>query len=141
MMRLYLDIDGTLIRRGVPAEGVSEFLAFATERFDCYWLSTHCRGDAKAVFLYLVGKLPEEAMSYIGKIKATSWDAIKTEAIDFSGPFFWLDDNLFDAERRALEEHGALDRHIRVDLVADPRRLLHLVDELRARESTAKTFT
>ncbi len=141
MMRLYLDIDGTLIRRGVPAEGVSEFLAFATERFDCYWLSTHCQGDAKAVFLYLVGKLPEEAVPYLGKIKATSWDTMKTEAIDFSLPFFWLDDNLFDAERRVLGEHGALDCHIRIDLVADPRQLLRLIDELRAREPAEETVT
>jgi len=131
MTKLYLDIDGTLIRRGAPAEGVAEFLAFATEHFDCYWLSTHCQGDAKAVFLYLVGKLPEEAVPSLGKIKATSWDTMKTEAIDFSEPFFWLDDNLFDAERQVLVEHGALDRHIRIDLVERPHQLHDLIGELR----------
>ncbi|MBP9751491.1 MAG: hypothetical protein KBD19_01345 [Candidatus Moranbacteria bacterium] len=134
MTKLYLDIDGTLIRRGVPAEGIAEFLVFATEHFDCYWLSTHCQGDAKAVFLYLVGKLPGEAIPHLRKIKATSWDTLKTEAIDFSGPFFWLDDHLFDAERQMLVEYGALDRHILIDLVADPRRLLRLIDELRTEE-------
>jgi hypothetical protein len=141
MTRLYLDIDGTLMQRGVPAEGVAPFLTFATEHFDCYWLSTHCQGNANAVFLYLVGKLPEEAVPYLGKIKATSWNTMKTEAIDFSGPFFWLDDHLFDAERRVLEGHGSLDRHIRVDLVVDPRQLLCLIDELRMRMSAEKTVT
>jgi hypothetical protein len=136
--KLYLDIDGTLMRRGVPAEGVAEFLAFATEHFDCYWLSTHCQGDAKVVFLYLVGKLPEEAAPYLGKIKATSWDTMKTEAIDFSLPFFWLDDHLFDAERLVLGEHDALDRHIKIDLVANPRQLLHLIGELQMKESAEK---
>lgn len=123
MTRLYLDIDGTLIRHSEPAEGVAEFLLFVTDHFDCYWLSTHCQGDAKAVFLYLVGKLPEAAVPALGKIKATSWDTMKTEAIDFSEPFYWLDDHLFDAEREALSRHGALDRHILVDLSANPGQL------------------
>lgn len=35
MTKLYLDIDGTLVGRGgVPAQGLTEFLRFATEAID-----------------------------------------------------------------------------------------------------------
>ncbi|MDP3957737.1 MAG: hypothetical protein Q8Q10_04525 [bacterium] len=55
MMKLYLDIDEVLLtRQGEPAEGLTEFLKFATENFDCYWLTTHCDGDVKDVFLYIL---------------------------------------------------------------------------------------
>lgn len=124
MTKLYLDIDGTLVGRGgVLAQGLTEFLRFATENFDCYWLSTHCHSDVKPVFLYLVGRIPEEALPYIGQIKPTTWNEWKTEAIDFSQPFFWLDDNLFETERRMLAEHNALGNFIHIDLVSDPDQL------------------
>lgn len=130
MKKLYLDIDGTLLTRGVPAEGLTEFLRFATEKFDCYWLSTHCYGDAKPVFLYLVARVPEEALPYIEKFKPTRWESWKTEAIDFSGPFLWLDDNLFEMERKALIEHNALENFIPIDLVSDPRQLSEVMKKL-----------
>jgi len=154
-----------------------EFLFFVTEHFDCYWLTTHCDGDARTAFLYLVGKVPAEAIPYIEKInginpgaslpkadklrtlkqvelvsfprqaagyllcvtvarseskvrtfasltrsviKPTSWKTLKTDGIDFENPLYWLDDNLFESERRVLEEYGVLDRFIRVDLHSNP---------------------
>lgn len=133
MKNLYLDIDGVLLGHGsVPANGLVEFLKFATENFDCYWLTTHCNGDVKPVFLYLVGKVPEEALAYIQKIKPTSWGPLnKTEGIDFSKPFYWLDDDLFEPERRVLEEKSCLENFILIELKSNPNQLLEAREYLR----------
>ena len=131
MRNLYLDIDGTLVMRGgVPAPGLVAFLSFVTENFDCYWLTTHCQGDANTVFLYLVGRVPPEALPYIKHIKPTTWESGKTEAIDFTKPFFWLDDNLFETERKVLAEHNALESFIHIDLISNPNQLLEVAEEL-----------
>jgi hypothetical protein len=131
MKKLYLDIDGTLIRRGgVPAQGLTEFLCFATENFDCYWLTTHCYGDAAPVARYLASRIPSEALVYIESFKPTQWELWKTEAIDFSGPFVWIDDNLFEMERRALVEHTALENFIHINLLSNPAQLLDVMKRL-----------
>ena len=46
-MDLYLDIDGTLItKQGCKeADHLFEFLSFAIDKCDCYWLTSHCKGD------------------------------------------------------------------------------------------------
>lgn len=131
MKKLYLDIDGVLVSEGRATEGMVEFLKFATENFDCYWLTTHCHGDAKPVFLYLVSRVPAEALPYIERIKPTTWGGWKTEAIDFSSPFYWIDDNLFEPEKRALITHDALASFIPIDLVKNPRQLLAIKEQLK----------
>lgn len=130
MTKLYLDIDGVLVHGGQATEGIVEFLRFVTENFDCYWLTTHCHGDTKPVFLYLVSKVSEEALPYIEQIKPTIWGGWKTEAIDFGAPFYWLDDNLFEPERQALIEHDALNCFISIDLIANPNQLLEVIKNL-----------
>ena len=135
MKKLYLDIDGVLIRKdGTPAEGLVEFLAFATEHFDCYWLTTHCDGDTKDAFLYLVGKVQAEALPFIEKIKPTRFGVRKTDAIDFTSDFYWLDDTVFESEQAILREKGYLDRFILVDLLSHPQQLSLALKFLRALE-------
>ena len=130
MKNLYIDIDGVLLDKGSAAEGLVEFLRFATENFDCYWLTTHCDGDVTPVFLYLVGKVPTEALPYIEKIKPTKWGSLsKTDGIDFTKPFYWLDDNLFATEKQVLEERDCLTSYIHFDLKANPHQL-HEVQQL-----------
>ena len=132
MKNLYLDIDGVLLDKGSASEGLVEFLRFATENFDCHWLTTHCDGDVTPVFLYLVGKVPTEALPYIEQIKPTKWGSLsKTDGIDFTKPFYWLDDNLFETEKRVLEERNLLDSFIRVNLNTNPRQLLEIIDYLK----------
>lgn len=130
MTKLYLDVDGVLVSGGQAAEGLVEFLRFATENFDCYWLTTHCHGDAKPVFLYLVSRVPGEALPYIEQFKPTIWGGWKTEAIDFSSPFYWLDDNLFEPERQTLIKHAALASFIAIDLMKNPQQLAELTRSL-----------
>ena len=130
MTKLYLDIDGVLLtKQGVPASHVVEFFEFATSNFECYWLTTHCDGDATTAFLYLVGKLPSEAVPFLEKVRPTKWKLRKPEGIDFSSDFFWLDDCAFDADKKMLEEHGASDRLIAIDLGKNPDQLLDLVNQ------------
>jgi len=132
MQRLYLDIDGVLLtKQGVPALHIVEFLEFATSHFDCYWLTTHCDGDATTAFLYLVGKFPPEAVPYLEKIKPTKWKLWKPEGIDFSSDFFWLDDYAFDGDRKVLAEHRALEKLKIVDLASNPNQLKDLINTLK----------
>lgn len=132
MKHLYLDIDGVLLtKQGAPAPHLTEFLKFATEHFECYWLTTHCDGDADKPFLYLVGKIPSEAAPYLEKIKPTKWKLWKPEGIDYSQDFIWLDDYAFDGDKKVLEEHQALEKLRIVDLASNPNQLLDLVNEWR----------
>jgi hypothetical protein len=133
-MRLYLDIDGVLLgKRGSVPEDLADFLKFATTSFECYWLTTHCKGDARTALRYLAGYFPEEIMASLGSILPTNWDAMKTEGIDFKEPFVWLDDQPFESEKRILEEQDCSDRLWIVDL-NNPRELLRIRIQLAALE-------
>lgn len=129
--KLYLDIDEVLLtRKGEQALGLVEFLKFATENFDCYWLTTHCDGDTKDVFLYLIGKVSAEAIPFIEKIKPTKFGVFKTEAIDFENDFFWLDDTLFEGEKAMLVKCDVLESFIRIDLASNPNQLSEVMKKL-----------
>ena len=52
-------------------------------------------------------------------IKPTIWGALKTDAIDFSSEFIWLDDYIMNAELAVLavlKENGCADSVYRIDL-------------------------
>lgn len=118
MLHLYLDIDGVLVttRNTKAAEQVDSFVDFITTNFDCYWLTTHCRGDAAPAIQYLSQYLQEETINKLRQVKASNWSALKTEGIDFSKPFIWLDDQPMQAELKVLEAHHCEDAFVLVDL-------------------------
>ncbi len=131
MKNLYLDIDGVILKKdGTPAENLTSFLEYATKNFECYWLTTHCDGDATKPFLYLVGRIPQEAVPFLEKIQPTKWKLWKTEGIDFSKDFLWLDDTQFEGEKNALIEKGALDKFILIDLKTNPNQLLDITKSI-----------
>lgn len=66
-------------------------------------------------------------MMLLKKIKPTSFLLDKTEAIDFSKRFFWLDNELFVSEANTLKRHGDYDCWIEVDLMKNPNQLLDLM--------------
>jgi len=133
MKKLYLDIDGVLMTKkgNKPAKHLLDFLKFATSNFDCYWLTTHCQGDAESTVNYLKLRMPEEVFPYLDKIKATNWNTLKTEAIDFSSPFLWFDDDLFDKEREELVKHNTLENWVEVDL----RKNQHFLEDFIKRDN------
>ena len=117
MIKLYLDIDGVLLsKRGknIP-DGLGDFLRFAVTHFNCYWLTTHCRGSNDSVISYLSDFLESDLLEMAERIKPTHWKTLKTEAIDFSSRFLWLDDEPLISEIREMNRQGCQDRLIRVD--------------------------
>ena len=124
-MNIYLDIDGVLIHDSLEqyqkiANGVVEFFKYITENHNCFWLTTHCKGDTVHTLQYIGDRLPEEVMQYAKLLKPTNWQTWKTEAIDFTQDFRWIDDDVFDTEFKALKEHDCLDKLIHVDLNKNP---------------------
>ena len=128
-MNIYLDIDGVLLSRGwKPAPYVAEFLRAATERHDCYWLTTHCTdGNAQQTIEYLSKILSSDTLKYCNKIKPTTWSFQKTNAIDFSSPFLWFDDAPMDYEKEILAQNGLSDSLVLVNLQDNPNHLKDLV--------------
>jgi len=116
--KAYIDIDGVILtkRNTLQAEGLHEFLDFLTKSFDCYWLTTHCKGDVKNVLEYLSKFLDDNIMGMISTIKATNWTTLKTEAIDMTNDFQWFDDYPLQAEIEQLKLNGKLDNLIIVNL-------------------------
>ena len=119
MAKLYLDIDGVLLtaKNTRAAPGVDEFVAFVTQHFDCYWLTTHCKGDSSSALKYLSQfLLPATINKLKDAVHSTNWDALKTEAIELESDFYWIDDSPFQAEIACLQANQVTSRLIVVDL-------------------------
>lgn len=116
MTKLYLDIDGVLLtaKHTQAAPGVDEFI---TQHFDCYWLTTHCKGDSAPAIRYLSRFLLPATLEKLRlAVHPTNWDTLKTEAIDLASDFYWLDDRPFQSEIAYLQAYRVSDRLIIVDL-------------------------
>jgi hypothetical protein len=129
-MNIYLDIDGVLLtKQGQPSPHLKELLIEATTGYTPYWLTTHCKGDLEHVQSHLKIILPQDLWSYIEMIKPTNWDVLKTDSIDFTQDFIWLDDAPMEAEKKVLESHGVLHKLRLVDLKNNPDQLLTILNE------------
>ena len=117
-MNLYLDIDGVLLDYNTEtyAKGAIELIEYVTSEFDCYWLTTHCKGDSMPAIEYLSGYFPPDVIEKLRKVKPTYWEDLKTEGIDFDRNFIWLDDYPFQAEQEVLKNFGVSESLYRVDL-------------------------
>lgn len=117
-MKIYLDIDGVLLDydNGGVADGAIELIEYVTKEFDCYWLTTHCKGDPTTAVSYLQEYFPDDTVELFKKVKATDWTDMKTEGIDFDSNFIWLDDYPFQAEMAVLENFAASESLLRVNL-------------------------
>jgi hypothetical protein len=119
MTKLYLDIDGVLLtaRHTQAAPGVAAFVEFVTQHFTCYWLTTHCKGDSAPTLRYLSQFLAPTTLELLRQaVQPTTWDTLKTEAIDVAADFYWLDDSPFQSEIAYLRAWDVADRLIVVDL-------------------------
>ena len=120
-MKLYLDIDGVLLhtKEDKAAEHAAELIEYITSEFDCYWLTTHCKGDTEHAVKYLSEYFQKDIVEKLSKIKPTYWETLKTEAIDFDSNFIWLEDYPFQAEKEVLRNFAASESLYTVDLNRD----------------------
>ena len=128
-MNMYLDIDGVLLANDKNAANhVHEFLAFVTSNHTVYWLTSHCQGDASTAVSRLATVFEPRTLALTRGIRPTRWSNAKTEAIDFSQPFLWFDDDLFPEERSELIRHDALASWVEVNLREDPNALQRILE-------------
>jgi hypothetical protein len=140
-MNIYLDIDGVILlddleNRGRGALSLSLFLATignlqADGVLKIYWLTTHCKnGSDVQVMKYLESSMIEELdLDLIKrmKIQPTVWGEHKTDAIDFSEDFLWLDDDATLQEREVLKAYNAEHKLIDIDLRKNKYQLKDIV--------------
>lgn len=131
-MNIYLDVDGVLLNRGKPANYLDEFITYLDKNHadNVYWLTTHCKGSTDAVLAYLKQFVDNEVTyQKMTRFKPTEWNTAKTQAVDFSKPFIWFDDNLFYNEKEELAENDASDNMILINLKKYPNTLQTLVHD------------
>lgn len=133
-MNVYLDIDGVLLANETNlSDGAAEFIKYAADHFTVYWLTTHCMdGTTKHAIEYLQRGSEENLRPWLEKFKPVTWSIAKTEAIDFSQPFLWFDDDCLSGERMTLQEHDVFHSWIEVDLRKYPDQLVHELKLLKS---------
>ena len=130
MIDIYLDVDGVLLAHyNTPAYYSEEFIKLVLKEYpnSTYWLTTRCKGSTVQVLSQLKPYFKPATYKLLEKIKPTNWSQAKTEAIDFTKPFLWFDDDLFVEEKEDLIKHGALENYIKVDLQKNPNQLLDFI--------------
>jgi hypothetical protein len=129
-MRIYLDIDGPLIRDGRVTPHCFPFLKWAVELHSPYWLSTrdaHGTHDGiLGAFRHALGTpiLPPEIEVLIRAVGPTKWRGNKLTGIDFTSDWVWLDDDPLLVEIEALRSRGLLDRLLIVATDNDLQRVI-----------------
>ncbi len=127
-MNIYLDIDGVILANDKqPALHADEFIKHIVENHDVYWLTTHCRNPGDDPIPMLSRFFDDPTVACLKQIEPSYWDILKTEAVDFSRPFLWIDDDCLEAERTVLEQHNVFDSWIEVNLAKDPHQLRTLL--------------
>lgn len=74
-MNIYLDIDGVLLaNESNLSEGAIEFIKYAADNFEVYWLTTHCmNGDPVHAVEYIARVEKEDLRPWLKKFKPTVW--------------------------------------------------------------------
>ena len=117
-------------QRVALAQQATEFLCLTLDRYDCYWLTTHCRGSAAPALEYLSRYGDTEFLDLANQIKPTHFVTFKVEAL--FGDFFWVDDQPTAYEQRFLQDRGWFDRWLQVDTRKNPFALVDVIEFLKA---------
>lgn len=133
-MNIYLDIDGVILaNESNLAEGAEDFIKYLADNFTVYWLTTHCmHGDGSWAVEYVNRNSTQDLKPYLEKFIPTTWSLKKTEAIDFSKPFIWFDDDCFSGEKIDLQENGVLNSWFEVNLSNSRDQLVHELKYLKS---------
>ncbi|MDO4191361.1 MAG: DUF5715 family protein [Bacteroidales bacterium] len=114
--KLYIDINGTLIdkRKQRPVAFVSEFVDYILQNFDCYWLSPECCCQTEETRIHLSRFFDADIVEKLITFHPTYWTTSKTNAIDFSEDFIWIDSYIFGYEHDVLKRNHKADHLILV---------------------------
>lgn len=138
---LFIDIDHCLVGKRQPrdietciANGALEFLAFALEGFECFWLSTHSQpGKLAPILEYLNSHAADDEreplLDLASRIRPAGYRTLKTEALH--GDFLWIDDQPLACEIEYLRDRGWFDRWIQIDTFREPNALHGVVKLLQ----------
>ncbi len=134
---IYIDVDGILltIKNTKPAVNSIEFIHYILANFNCYWLTTHCKGYSTPALKYLNQFFDNVIIEKLKTVKTTNWSTLKTEAIDLNSDFFWIEDYPFQSEINILEYNNKKNNLIIVDL-NQPNELLRIIELLKKSIST-----
>lgn len=140
MKNIYLDVDGVILlddleNAGRGALRLALFLIYlgnlqADGLCRLFWLTTHCKdGSDTKVLTYLKQRLEEHEYDLICrmKIRPATWNELKTDAIDFSQDFLWLDDDAQLQELEVLHTHGMEHKLVEIDLQKNKYQLRDIV--------------
>jgi hypothetical protein len=150
MATIYLDVDGVFLRRSPVnssgfelSPGAEAFLTYLVESFDVHWLTTRCKhglpNDITRAFRHAmqVTDLPPKLAELIDLVEPAPWNACKTEGIDLTADFYWIDDNPTSKALEVLAQHGCEHRWIEARVDHDPADLLRVHDILDQRLSAS----
>lgn len=135
-MRIYLDIDGTLIHEdarnhGQAADGLEEFLTML-KNHETYWLTAHCRdGNPERARTILKSVVSPSLHDEIERIKPTTWDTQKIDAIDWTQEFIWLDNDVNQFEQIHFHRKIPGQNVIEMNLADNPQQLREITEDLQ----------
>ena len=134
-MKLYIDIDGVLLGKydGVIqlSYGAKGFIDYALMRFDCYWLTTHCRGCNDSVLRYLGAFVDDDLLNKIKEVKPTNFNVLKTESLNKDDEFIWIEDEILYGEFKWLEQNSKLESWYEVNTYKNFHDLERCLDLLK----------
>jgi hypothetical protein len=150
MAIIYLDVGGVLLRRSRVSRGgfelspyAEEFLAQLVASHNVFWLTTRCRAgmpnDVARAFRHAIqiASLPPKLAKLINAVEPAEWNSCKTEGIDLTANFFWIDDKPTPRALEVLAQHGCEHRWIEARVDHDPVDLLRVHHELDERLSAS----
>lgn len=148
-MRLYLDVDGTLLRRSgharlrgdlAPANHLLRFLEWASGNFECVWLTSRTRHGSDDRLLPVLrqavgpGEEWDRIKALIAAFATPVWEDHKAQAIALDLDFCWIDDAPEEESLHALAQAGRQDCWISVAVDQDPDDLRKVMEQIITRQ-------
>lgn len=135
-MKFFTDIDGVILGRepNTPdvtlAHSAREYLEYALENFDCYWLSTHSNGGINHILDYLSVYADSAFIELARQIEPATFCTLKTEALPLGEPFLWVDDKPISSEIKFLEDNNLMKYWFEVDTRKNINALVGLIESI-----------